>query len=334
MDCIVSDSISQEINAELYSNKCVIFPYIGEVYHNISIPQGIWKFELWGAASGYTIYPTTKHTPDIGLGAYVSGIINLKKNVIWYGYVGGQGKNGSNVKNSERGAEGGIGGYNGGGQGGSDYTNNDCSASGGGGATDMRITPNNLYSRIIVAGGGGSPGCNKYEGYSAGGSGGKIYGENGFEGQSGIPGGNGGDFTIELFGNGEDGDNGDEGGGAGGGGYFGGHAGTPRTTQKKVGSGGGGGGSSYVSGCISCKTLDENNNYVGSIHPSRYYFHNIEMRSGNESIVPFGGDLVSYPPHTTNGCIKITKIDINQSCSLCKRQSDILVYIIVILFIK
>ena len=87
--------------------------------------------------SGYTAYG--------GKGAYVGGVISLTSGNTFYVYVGEQ-------------PSGGEGGWNGGG------TNIASLPAGGGGATDISVSngawnsTSHLYSRIIVAGGGGGAG--------------------------------------------------------------------------------------------------------------------------------------------------------------------------------
>ena len=297
MNCVViKDYLSNKIDI-LKEVNCVVLSYIGSHYHWITIPKGKWKFELWGAGSGLS--PFYGEGPELGLGAYVSGLITLRNEVEWYAYVGGRGND-----NSPR---SGVGGFNGGGTGGDDIN---CGAGGGGGATDIRLNKDDLYSRIIVAGGGGSPGCYKKGGN--GGSGGTIYGCNGIsnEGKTAV-GGKGADFTnFNLFGIGESGVSGNEGGAAGGGGYFGGYQGISINVAETGGSGGGGG-SSYVSGCDLCRTLEKGNDgkpYLsGNIHSSQYSFKSIQMIAGNDSLPSYPSNEINYSPHISHGLIKISK---------------------------
>lgn len=85
-----------------------------------------------------------------GKGGYSVGTIALYSNTIIYIYVGGQGKGTKNVQKIE-------GGYNGGGAiiGYNQTGSSNLGLASGGGGTDMRISHDSLYSRIIVAGGGG-----------------------------------------------------------------------------------------------------------------------------------------------------------------------------------
>lgn len=89
---------------------------------------GTYRLEVWGARGGNDTY-----ADKCGKGGYSKGQVRLTKGTIIYIYTGGTGSNGS---------------FNGGGTGRLDYHK-------GGGATDIRIGTDSLYSRIIVAGGGG-----------------------------------------------------------------------------------------------------------------------------------------------------------------------------------
>ena len=117
---------------------------------NISLPAGKYKFECWGAQGG------TGHTDGAskyegGRGAYVSGILKLKKKRTFYLYIGGKG---ADADESNRP----TGGYNGGGKGAMDNDDDDSGA--GGGSTDVRLVSGqwndekSIYSRIMVAAGG------------------------------------------------------------------------------------------------------------------------------------------------------------------------------------
>ena len=296
MSCSIVSSYSASRNDILFTSQCAFFTYIQNV-HTIRIPAGTWKFELWGAASGLSSYTG----PSAGLGAYVSGVIVLKNEITLYGYVGGKGGNSTVGTPGEA-------GFNGGGKGGSDDVDTNCASPGGGGSSDLRINQNDLYSRIIVAAGGGSPGCGRQAG--SGGAGGTIEGIPGYpnERQS-LKGGSGGHFDPDRFGIGEEGAPGNEASGAGGGGYFGGYTGEATPTAHVHGSGGGGG-SSYVSGCKNCSTLLPSNSSNGSFHPSKIVFKNIEMYPGNEQIKTYIGAGLSYTPHESHGCIRISKYNL------------------------
>ena len=200
---------------------------------------GTYSLNVWGAQggtetrSGFTAYG--------GKGAYIGGNISLSSGNTLYVYVGEQ-------------PSGYQGGWNGGG------TNLNQKPAGGGGATDISVnngtwdSSTHLYSRIIVAGGGGGSGMEYATESTAfsGGAGGAFVGGDGEGhapgkgGQLNAGGANGsgvsGDYTVASFGKG--GSNywaGNEPLGGGGGGWYGGGA-----AGGSNWNGGGGGGSSYV----------------------------------------------------------------------------------------
>ena len=106
------------------------FDYNGS-YREFTIPKtGIYNIELWGAEGGNNGYAG-------GRGGYASGKVKLVKGKKIYIYVG---ESGNSQKDHAA--------FNGGGL----LPN----AFGGGGATDVRLTADDLLTRFIVAGGGGS----------------------------------------------------------------------------------------------------------------------------------------------------------------------------------
>ena len=137
-----------------------------------------------------------------------------------------------------------TGGYNGGGNGG---TNSNYTA-GGGGASDIRVSPYGVANRIFVGAGGGGAGWNCSEN-NYGGKGGGLTGEGGFQcgteqvnmGGTQTAGGQGNN-SGSLWGGGN-GSNSNSGGG--GGGYYGGGANNWR---------GGGGGSNFASSTATAVT--------------------------------------------------------------------------------
>ena len=288
----------------------IVVPYSG-TYKKIELSKGTWRFELWGVGSGSSYLQN--QSPSRGLGAYVSGDIALTHDITIYCYVGGKG--GDNQS-------GGIQGFNGGSKGADDLVNYDCGSGASGGATDIRLKVDDFYSRIIVAGGGGSPGC--YSQLSgAGGSGGSIFGINGSSNiQKTRSGGRGGYISINsVFGYGSKGCDGNEAAGSGGGGYFAGYGGESNN-DGNVGGGGGGGGSSYVSGCNGCKTLIREQVLGTNRYSSSYHFHNIVMLPGNDETIPIvKHTTINYTPHSDSGLIIITKLS-NPLFSSCQQQFD------------
>jgi len=214
-----------------------------------------------------------------GQGAVVTGVISVTPGQVLRIYVGGQGSCPT-------------GGWNGGGNGGiQSAIPGQSLACGGGGATDVRVSPYGLGNRVIVAGGGGGqsggsvPTYIDYlfyysDGYAPGGNAGCPNGLQGFDsfgmgGQGGTtinaglggapwcspcgqPGFNGG---LAIGGNG-----GDDiqtiyaaGGGGGGGLYGGGGGGADGCCIGANGGGGGGGGSSLVPAGGSCSSTNNGN---------------------------------------------------------------------------
>ena len=197
-------------------NKYEIFTYNGKIKKFIPKTSKI-HVTAFGARGGYG--NLGGGTP--GKGGMISGFLKVKKGVPLYVKVGG-------ASNEMTG----------------------CNIKKGGGATDIRLKKNDLYSRILVAGGGGSVGGyngGKYGNnpHPIGGSGGGIYGGNSSgEGGKQTRGGFGGRYSDDCIGNdgvfgyGGEGDNICGCNGGGGDGWYGGASGTNE--------GGGGGGSNYI----------------------------------------------------------------------------------------
>lgn len=240
-----------------------------------------YKMQLWGARGGYGRRDWVLKYRG-GHGAYTEGEIYLKKGKKVYVYVGCQGQDGGTSSKFI----GGSGGWNGGAKGGND-SNKDSRpepAGGGGGATDIRLTPtsvktewddfNSLKSRIMVAAAGGG-GC--YSGI--GGAGGTLEGTTGY-GNKSIP----TQTSGYGFGYGMIGKNNTAGSGGGAGGYFGGYS-TPSNAYH-----GGGGGSSFISGCDGCVAIDQSSTSETDLtssnsnkHYSGFVYDKIKMYSGGES---------------------------------------------------
>jgi hypothetical protein len=196
-------------------------------------------------------------------GGRVFAVLPATPGEMFYVYVGGAGDKTA-------------GGFNGGADGGSEFG---FSATGGGGASDVRKDGRSLNDRVVVAGGGGGEGGAGYGESGLGGNGGGLIGGAGGNGNgsssSGYGGDGGGGGTQTAggqggfngsgtgSGSGASGKKGvggaggsDEGsygycggaGGGGGGGYYGGGGGGCGSGFGSYpgGGGGGGGGSSYV----------------------------------------------------------------------------------------
>ena len=78
-----------------------------------------------------------------GSGGYMSGVITLRKNTIVYASIAGMGEFSKGIAPQ--------GGYNGGGN----ASESSYKSASGGGATDIRFEVNDLYHRVLVAGGSG-----------------------------------------------------------------------------------------------------------------------------------------------------------------------------------
>lgn len=163
-----------------YENGRYIFKYPCLDSHycspiQIQLNPGKYKLEAFGASSGYYAsyissprdasnpieclyqsdilsiggnYSCPSTSSNAGAGGYASGILNLKTNVILYINIGGKGSFSSSTSEN-------LGGYNGGG---SSISGDAVNGAGsGGGATDFRVINNSLFTRILVAGGGGGP---------------------------------------------------------------------------------------------------------------------------------------------------------------------------------
>lgn len=231
--------------------------------------------EVWGAQGGQ----------GGGRGGYSSGKIFLEKGTILYIYSGGSGDSG---------------GFNGGGS---------SLAGKGGGASDIRIGTDSLYSRVIVAGGGGGHGR---DGCANGAVGGGINGGgSSSQGSCGVQAGGGtqtsaggpGKYNGVLgftgkFGIGANASNsgGSWYGGGGGGGWYGGGSGTTSGWSN-----GGGGGSGFIYTEDTASTIEKNKQWLLN---SDYYLTDAITLSGTNTFTsPTGANETGHPG---NGYAKIT----------------------------
>ena len=218
-------------NAPKYSQT---FTYSGmdkqAGYYTFVVPYtGIYKVTLSGANGAKDASNSQE-----GLGAVITGDVELEKGTKLYIYVGGKGLGKGEYYNQKHKE---TGGYNGGG-----YVAAGGTSGGGGGATDIRTingmwnSNRSLHSRIAVAAGGGGAGS-----YNKGGDGGWDYGLPGTKGD--VSGGNQteggglGDYAGDF---GKGGNNVGNDGAGGGSGWFGGGA--------PIGDFDGSGGSSFMLG--------------------------------------------------------------------------------------
>ena len=267
-------------------NYTTNFAYTGECTTYIAKSDGYYNLEVWGAQGGN--YNTTYVG---GLGGYSKGIVHLTKGTTLYVCVGGQPQTVTTTKTAV------PGGFNGGGNGfNRDYSSTYTYGQAGGGATDIRIGQNNLYARVIVAG-GGSGSNNRTSGYAGGGTSG-ITGQSGYAGTqtsagSGGSFGQGGSATTS-------GNNYKYGASGGGGGFYGGGAGTSYSdsTNYDKYSGGGSGyvytsstASSYPSGC-----LLNSNYYLASASTTQ----GINTGNGKATITYIGKEITIYDTSGAN----------------------------------
>ena len=250
-------------------------------YYEQVLQPGIYLFECWGAKGGGV---------NGGNGGYISGVVHLNKEQVFYVVVGSRGAMTS-------------GGYNGGGDGGISHSYSYVNGYGGGGGTDVRLNQSDIYSRIIVAGGGG--GASGYSDMAKGGHAGGIVGGNSImeDGDKHCTDelAEGGSKASGVLWKGESSINktisglcGEEGNGGGGGGFYGG------TSINREGNGsdaGGGGGSSCISGHPDCN--------IDSKHSAGITFTNITIKSGIESIISPEGKLVNG--HNSDGYFRISQ---------------------------
>lgn len=267
------------------------FDFQNFTYYKVAVPtSGQYKFEVWGAQGGCN---------SGGKGGYSTGLVQLNSGDTLYVYVGGKGLCSSETIYSL------MGGWNGGGFA---YKGSYITGSGGG-ATDIRIQTNSLYSRAIVAGGGGG-----YSnlGYFSGGVGGGQLGGSTYDSASYAGGGgtqvNGGISGCNSKGNGKFGLGGsydsacgsfwgypDTGGGSGW--YGGGSAAI---------SSGGGSGWVYTSTDFTNWQSGNATDAAQWLLNSSYYLSSAQTIAGNLTITNPDGSSVTG--HTGNGYARITFI--------------------------
>ena len=260
------------------------YSYTGAV-QTATLKAGTHKLEVWGAQGGGKQNDSSLDTANGGMGGYSYGTLTLTSNANVFIYVGGMGKSiGSGL------AEG---GFNGGGAAYGSSTGEP--ANGGGGASDIRINEDSLYSRVIVAGGGGGGGEDSGDnpGYGGGTSGGASSGMSTLATQTST--GTGGVFGF--------GANTPNDGGGGGGGWYGGGTtnGSQNIPTSNSGSdtSGGAGGSGYV------YTSSTASSYPSGVKlNSSYYLTNAATIAGNTSFTDNSGSTVTG--HSGNGYARIT----------------------------
>ena len=294
----------------LSSNSDVIdFDYTGAV-QSVTLNAGTYTLECWGAQGGYR-----SSSSYGGAGGYSIGTLSLSSKTTLYIYVGGSGNSVTSANSSGYYP----GGFNGGG-----YRN---TYKGGGGATDIRIGTDSLYSRVIVAGGGGSDGSSSQSGGYAGGTSGARgsfgYGSYGYGGNQtatysslnaiASQGTNNNSSDCAAgFGFGGFGCYSSSGyGGAGGGGWYGGQGTYPDGSGDD--DGGGGGGSGYVYTSSTAKNYPQ-----GCLLNSSYYLTDAQTIAGNQVFTSPEG--TSETGHSGNGFCRNTNMTPKQYGMFIKRN--------------
>lgn len=253
------------------------YAYTGAA-QTVVLPPGRYRLECWGAQGGYR-----SNTAYGGKGGYSVGELTLNEETTLYVQVGGSGNTGKTA-----------GGYNGGGK--------RSTYNGGGGGTDIRVGKDDLYARVIVAGGGGSDGASNkagmYGGGESGGTNTASYGTGGGGGTQ-TAGGAGGSGNSGTFGTGGEGLYRSSGyGGAGGGGWYGGGGAYPDSSGDD--DRGGGGGSGFVWTGANAPT--------GYLLGSEYHLANAGTTAGNASFT--GPTGTAETGHSGDGYARITVLEV------------------------
>jgi hypothetical protein len=243
-----------------FANKCKIVNSVCAPHTHIFLP-GLYLLEVWGASGGnasITAGNRVEQNPTFGgKGGYSKGTIRIHKPTLGFIYVGEKGFVVTEIGKNSSGTFGGGGNL-------TVIRTSYGHGCIGGGASDIRLNIDSLYSRVIVAGGGGGASVRVYDyvntdGGDAGGKEGyrgicdtqpDTYYTNGGTQQSGGlthgssmgPAGYNGEFGL---GGGSFNGAGTNYGGSGGGGWFGGAGGGHRIS--------GAGGSGYAFNASSYK---------------------------------------------------------------------------------
>ena len=142
----------------LNNGDTIIFPSIGHT-ENIKLVQGTYKLKCYGGDGGSQLLAS-----EIPRGGYAEGILNIANVEDIFVNVGGSGIGTAYISGEWAMMNRVTTMFNGGGAPGAlGYVGGEA----GGGATDIRIGSNSLYSRVIVAGGSG--GCASGKGGEGGG---------------------------------------------------------------------------------------------------------------------------------------------------------------------
>ena len=264
--------------AFLYDYECT-----GDVQTFTAPIKGYYLLQLWGAEGG------TRNGYG-GKGGYATGMLLMEKGEQLLVYVGCSGNSGGT-----------NGGWNGGGA--------RATYAGGGGASDIRTEEGDLYTRFIVAGGGGSVGASS----RAGGAGGGLVGQSRYESYG--SGGGGGTQTSGGYGSGNNSGTFGQGGfgyyyasgyaGAGGGGWYGGGGAHPDGSADD--DRGGGGGSGFV---LTAESIG--NVPIGYKLGEKYYLKEAKLISGTEEM-PNPASNGTMTGKSGNGFVRIKLAALNDN---------------------
>ncbi|KAK8872139.1 hypothetical protein M9Y10_007900 [Tritrichomonas musculus] len=325
--CIVfsSEGESNEIvsNSVTTSGSNLTFEYREKKAAKISLPQGKYKLEVWGAkggdstGNGYGGQPRGKQsTVQGGLGGYSRGILSLNKDETVYVFVGEKGRQSNSPDGSA--TEGGF--PDGGGTKTGHWNISFPTVPGtGGGSTSIRIGSDTDYSRVIVAGGGGGASGCAYTvnpgGFGGGQTGGNCYHQGALQSQGagtqtgstrglGCRDGRHGD--PGRFGSGATGKyrQGTDSGGGGGGGWYGGGGGG-YGYNVHCSSGGGGSGWTFTDSSLKAFQSGDPSNASKFALSSAYYLTDVVCAGGNEEFPRPDGNG-NERGHDGNGYAKIT----------------------------
>lgn len=268
------------------------FNYTGSVQRFVVESSGKYKLECWGAQGG-----TYDLSSKIGgFGGYSVGEIKLTKGTELYIYVGGQPARSTTIA---------AGGFNGGGSSLTySYDGTTTYGQAGGGASDIRIGQDSLYSRVIVAGGGGgstnvfNASVFAYGGGEVGGVGDSTYPE--YQATQSKPGEN---ATFGYGANATGPSNYKYGGAGGGGGWYGGGTTAQTSNTSNIFTKHVGGGSGYV-------FTETTKQYYpkGCLLNASHLLTNASTVGGNNRITLPDG--TTRTGNSGNGAVRITLLDI------------------------
>ena len=277
-----------------------LYEYTGKRIE-VTLNPGTYKLELWGAQGG-----EDNASCIGGNGGYSYGDLTLTEETKIYIYVGG--KPNTDTTNNE------VvnGGFNGGGNGYNTSKNGSTiTGQGGGGASDIRIGNDSLYTRVIVAG-GGSGATSENSGYNGGGTtaeegqegygatltgkGNAIWEDEDLIGAKFGAGGGVGDAMI---------DNNVYATAGGGGGWYGGDANPYNEETTDLG---GGSGWVYTEENFNAWKNANSNDANKYLLDSKYYLTNAQTMSRSEALSAFPYDdfVSSSEGGTGHGKVKIT----------------------------